>query len=301
MSNYYISRNALYHHGIKGQKWGIRRFQDKTGRLTAAGRRRVENRQKSDNEQTEEKKGLSDKQKRYIKIGVAATGTALVAYGGYKLYKSGKLDNLIRKGKKSLDGYGGVDDNLSNLFPKSKIPHDITKDYKGINPNHITKLKGVNHLMMTNDGHALSSVNCQACTFNYELKCRGFDTIAQLVDTRQYDNTTLMNKLYKNPVIKSAKVTNWSDLDRELLKQGTGARGNLLLETIGGKHSIAYEVFNNKVYLLDTQIEQAFSSNSGALDIFYKASKNGVQYVRTDNLELNDLNFIKKLAVSKHA
>ena len=30
----------LYHHGIKGQKWGIRRFQNKDGSLTKAGERR---------------------------------------------------------------------------------------------------------------------------------------------------------------------------------------------------------------------------------------------------------------------
>lgn len=29
--------NNLYHHGIKGQKWGIRRFQNKDGTLTSAG------------------------------------------------------------------------------------------------------------------------------------------------------------------------------------------------------------------------------------------------------------------------
>ena len=32
--------NELNHHGIKGQKWGIRRFQNKDGSLTLAGRKR---------------------------------------------------------------------------------------------------------------------------------------------------------------------------------------------------------------------------------------------------------------------
>ena len=32
--------NTLQHHGIKGQKWGVRRCQNKDGTLTNAGRRR---------------------------------------------------------------------------------------------------------------------------------------------------------------------------------------------------------------------------------------------------------------------
>jgi hypothetical protein len=32
--------NELYHHGIKGQKWGIRRFQNEDGTRTAAGKKR---------------------------------------------------------------------------------------------------------------------------------------------------------------------------------------------------------------------------------------------------------------------
>ena len=32
--------NYIKHHGIKGQKWGVRRFQNKDGSLTPIGRKR---------------------------------------------------------------------------------------------------------------------------------------------------------------------------------------------------------------------------------------------------------------------
>ena len=35
-----MKSNELMHHGIKGQKWGVRRYQNKDGSLTDAGRKR---------------------------------------------------------------------------------------------------------------------------------------------------------------------------------------------------------------------------------------------------------------------
>lgn len=35
-----VYSNELYHHGIKGQKWGVRRFRNKDGTLTPEGRKR---------------------------------------------------------------------------------------------------------------------------------------------------------------------------------------------------------------------------------------------------------------------
>lgn len=36
------SSDYLEHHGVKGQKWGIRRYQDESGHLTAKGRKKLE-------------------------------------------------------------------------------------------------------------------------------------------------------------------------------------------------------------------------------------------------------------------
>lgn len=37
-----MTNNELYHHGIKGQKWGVRRYQNADGSLTAAGKKRYD-------------------------------------------------------------------------------------------------------------------------------------------------------------------------------------------------------------------------------------------------------------------
>ena len=48
MVEYYLA-----HHGIKGQKWGVRRFQNKDGSLTAAGKNRYYNKENMKNAETQ--------------------------------------------------------------------------------------------------------------------------------------------------------------------------------------------------------------------------------------------------------
>ena len=105
----------LYHYGIKGQKWGVRRFQNSDGTLTVQGRERylklmtsngvskkdVEARLSSSKGQQEAAEYLARRNKK-IKTAIAiGAGIGLAAAGvtAYKLYGSTYLDQVVKSGK----------------------------------------------------------------------------------------------------------------------------------------------------------------------------------------------------------
>lgn len=81
MGEYILTSNGeLYHWGIKGQKWGVRRYQNKDGSLTAAGRKRysddpkvVESKAAVKQASKDRTKALSDYNKAYNKYYITPT------------------------------------------------------------------------------------------------------------------------------------------------------------------------------------------------------------------------------------
>lgn len=103
--NYSTSCSEIYHHGIKGQKWGVRRFQKKDGSYTSLGRKR---RQKLEAKYKE--KGMSNKDaqeaaakrakvEKIIAASAGVTLAAAAAYGGYK-YSRDYANKVIKSGTK---------------------------------------------------------------------------------------------------------------------------------------------------------------------------------------------------------
>ena len=128
MSAYYaVVRNDIYleHHGIKGQKWGVRRFQNEDGSLTSAGRDRYANFHSSVRGHTV--KRVSKAEAKYARAkekydqGLKDKKNGLVmAYRGAR-YRS--------RGSKLLDAYDqlSAEQNMDRSFAKNKAQDEYDK------------------------------------------------------------------------------------------------------------------------------------------------------------------------------
>jgi hypothetical protein len=85
-----MCNNELYHHGIKGQRWGVRRYRNKDGSLTEEGKKHYQTdekfKKKYDKYISRKEFWASDKGKR-VKKGAIIAGSILTAYGAYKIGK----------------------------------------------------------------------------------------------------------------------------------------------------------------------------------------------------------------------
>lgn len=109
-----MDNNELYHWGIKGQKWGVRRYQDKNGSLTPAGKKRYRS--------TGVRSAIARKQNEKVDE-------------GFKKWKenAGKRDSAIDLGKKA---------NVAKMdYERDRSNKDARKSYKSANKEYKKALR----------------------------------------------------------------------------------------------------------------------------------------------------------------
>ena len=110
----------LYHHGIKGMRWGVRRFQNKSGSLTPAGKKRY-----SDDDRKTQVSGKGEKVFNALKKGA-----------------NGALD------KASDDNFFNSDSIFSEKSMKTQSRIDRTRDaINSLDYKTLTSKDGSKHLV----------------------------------------------------------------------------------------------------------------------------------------------------------
>ena len=253
--------DELTHYGILGMKWGVRRYQpypkgSRRGKFL--GKEPKSRTPKNDEE--DKSRGLTDKQKTYLKVGAAAVVTGLAVYGGYKL-------------KKHLD---------------LKKPIDMVKDSKAdlikkVNPN-FGKTRDMGAYM-----------NCGNCTIAYDLQKRGIDAKAAYNEVGILPSQIgqFYEGLHSNSIkvmeVASDRKENLNNISKQMINAyPEGSSGNVYLPMEGGfNHFISWGIENGKAIFEDPQnpsadVKEYFKNLSTTTP---GAKRYGIRMTRLDDLK----------------
>lgn len=283
-----IRLDELRHHGVKGMKWGVRRYQNKDGSLTAAGRERYAKDRRY--KRTIEK---------YAKSGKAYTDnfeerevglTTMVTKSGEK-YVSGLIHghdfDWQEKVNYDIDEWGihGLK-STAEILKDHPDAHTFVKgdaiwDYKEQGKIHPYTLKHCNPYF----GDAGTTQNCAKCSATLEIASRGYDINA---GRQTYPSSAdSMSFWFKN----AKRVEYDSDSVQDALTSyGPKTSGTIDICYPGGNggHAMHWTVDNTgKFEIQDGQNGRRFDSVEEMMNT-YGADKNAkIGTYRLDNCDID--------------
>lgn len=204
--------DELYHHGVKGMKWGVRK------EYVPKGRKKVSGNQTEDGK----RKGLTRNQK----IAIGAVAAVAIVGGSYYLYKTGKFDKLAEIGKKAADSQFGGKSSSSVITKLGKETADVRKNQamiKSINSaNHGPG--GENNCFHTSTSYILNSVFGKKTTAK---PFSGIDEVSGLATGKAGRDWKLFNSIFdgiktKDYIADGGRSTSLSNAISDIKRGSTG-------------------------------------------------------------------------------
>lgn len=237
----------LMHYGVKGMKWGVRRYQDASGRLTAEGKEHYGKRSSA----SDTKEGIIIPVGLMVYAGMAVIGGAAIA-----------IDSAVEAGK---------------AHARNK------RLYKDDNPNKITpeNLKKVNPKW----GDPQYSNNCTKCAATTELISRGISDYQAGKSNGGYSSKQYA-KWFKGAKIKEVTSTETALRDHfDKLKSGNSGVLGLTYEGGFSGHAIHWtKLPDGDVRFEDGQVGKSYNLKE-FMDTYKPASAVPCRVIRLDNCE----------------
>lgn len=277
-------QDELYHHGILGQKWGVRRFQEKDGSYTQAGRERYGYGPAREPKHEEERIGS-------VTGTVAALAGLTIAGATAGVKIADAIHNAkVSKDIKNWEANRQLEktDPKTGLKLKSNPDATIDDDMKMINREYGYGIFSEGFLNTEHEKKMGRTENCMLCTTALDLKRRGYDVKAGVSPDGYYARD--LTNWYKEK--KAPTMGRFNRVIEQLNSQPDGAYGNLMVYWAeGGGHSMFYRVEDGKAVIYDAQSNKKYSINEIAKHA--NMTLPGHCFLRTDNLT-PDYDLLKK-------
>jgi len=118
-----MDNSVLVHYGVLGMKWGVRRFQNKDGSLTSAGKKHYSG-------DSKEKKEMDPERRERLKKAAIATGTVLTVAAATALYLNNKsaVDSFVKQhGSQLLSTIKDTSNEVSNTVKTNSAKRTAAK------------------------------------------------------------------------------------------------------------------------------------------------------------------------------